>query len=227
MDKWLNSLIQLMFFDRARGIALGCCRYCTRFGVGIELGLKNPCRHCTRSAVGIALGFSLMPSALLPLWPNGVRGIPNAIVRSALFNVASLREGYAGSLVRAFTWKDEATGKARRKWSVLLEPRIAALFDPACYSRLDWQLRMQLPPLAKFLHTFHRTHTLPFAYKVETLKGQPLLTRQCNASGCFAIDLIAIATGRPPHAFLSFIGLCCHCVTMDPSPGGACRCIAA
>jgi hypothetical protein len=34
-----------------------------------------------------------MPSALLPLWPNGVRGIPNAIARSALFNVASLRKG--------------------------------------------------------------------------------------------------------------------------------------
>lgn len=208
---------------------------------------------------------TLVPQQL-PLWPNGVRGIPNAIARSALFNVASLRkgerknyrqreisalngisitytgeelrqddedvflqilhlarthdlgtevqftghslmttlmwtinsaskkrlmdclfrltatalsitvtdrdglrEGYAGSLIRAFSWKDEATGKARRKWSVLLEPRIAALFDPSCYSRLDWQLRMQLPPLAKFLHTFYHTHTLPFAYKVETL----------------------------------------------------------
>jgi hypothetical protein len=57
VDKWLKPLIQFMFFDRARGIALGCCRHCTRFGVGIALGLKNACRYCTRSAVGIALGF--------------------------------------------------------------------------------------------------------------------------------------------------------------------------
>jgi len=213
----------------------------------------------------------LLPSAIpalvqLPLWPNGVRGIPNAIARSALFNVASLRkgerkhykqrdiaalggicitytgeelrqddedvflqilhlarthdlgteveftghslmtslmwslnspskkrlvdclhrltatslaisvtgrdglrEGYAGSLVRSFSWKDESTGKALRKWVVLLEPKIAALFDPACYSRLDWELRLALPPLAKFMHTFYHTHAMPFPYKVENL----------------------------------------------------------
>ena len=204
--------------------------------------------------------------AQLPLWPNGVRGIPNSIARSALFNVANLRkgarkhykqreiaalggiaitytgeelrqddedvflqilhlartgdlgaevqftghglmsalmwslnsaskqrlvdclhrltatalsisvtdraglsEGYAGSLIRSFDWKDAATGRALRQWTVLLEPRIAALFDPACYSRLDWELRLQLPPLAKFLHTFYHTHAMPFHYKVENL----------------------------------------------------------
>lgn len=202
----------------------------------------------------------------LPLWPNGMRGIPNSIARSALFNVSSLRkgerkhykqreiaalggicitytgeelrqddedvflqilhlarthdlgteveftgyslltalmwtannsskkrlhdclvrlsataleitvtdrngarEGYSGSLVRAFRWRDEVTGKAARKWMVKLEPEIAALFDPECYSRLDWGLRMQLPPLAKFLHTFYHTHATPFPYKVEKL----------------------------------------------------------
>ena len=204
--------------------------------------------------------------AQLPLWPNGVRGIPNSIARSALFNVSSLRkgerkhykqreiaalggisitytgeelrqddedvflqilhlarthdlgteveftghslltalmwtinngskkrlheclvrlsataleitvidrngtrEGYSGSLVRAFRWRDETTGKSARKWMVRLEPEIAALFDPQCYSRLDWTLRMQLPPLAKFLHTFYHTHSVPFPYKIEKL----------------------------------------------------------
>lgn len=202
----------------------------------------------------------------LPMWPNAMRGIPNSIARSALFNVSSLRKGerkhyrqrevaalggisisytgeelrqddedvflqilhlartqdlgtevgftghslmtslmwtinaqskqrltaclyrlmatalaitvtdrtgsrecYAGSLIRSFNWRDEATGKPFRKWTVRLEPEIAALFDPASYSRLDWELRMQLPPLAKFLHTFYHTHQLPFPIKVETL----------------------------------------------------------
>jgi hypothetical protein len=214
-----------------------------------------------------AVEHSATPAVLqLPLWPNSVRGIPNSIARSALFNVANLRkgerkhyrqreiaalngigitytgeelrqddedvflqilhlarthdlgmeveftghslltaltwtinsaskarlvaclhrltatalsisvtgrdglrEGYAGSLIRSFSWQDAATGKAMRKWAVLLEPKIAALFDPACYSRLDWELRMQLPPLAKFLHTFYHTHAMPFHYKVENL----------------------------------------------------------
>lgn len=205
-------------------------------------------------------------SSQLPLWPNGMRGIPNSIARSALFNVSSLRkgerkhykqreiaalggisitytgeelrqddedvflqilhlarthdlgteveftgyslltalmwttnngskkrlhdclvrlsatalgitvtdrsgarEGFSGSLVRAFRWRDEATGKSARKWMVKLEPEIAALFDPQCYSRLDWTLRMKLPPLAKFLHTFYHTHSVPFPYKIEKL----------------------------------------------------------
>jgi len=204
--------------------------------------------------------------AQLPLWPNTLRGIPNPIARSALFNITNLRkgdrkhyrqrtvaalnginitytgeelrqddedvflqilhlarmhqlgaevaftgrsmmtalmwsvnsaskerliaclfrltatalsitvtdrsgpqEGYVGSLIRSFSWRDELTGKAMRKWSVMLEPKIATLFDTACYSRLDWELRMQLPPTAKFLHTFYHTHAAPFPMKVETL----------------------------------------------------------
>jgi hypothetical protein len=80
-----------------------------------------------------------------------------------------LREGYAGSLIRSFFWRDDSTGKALRNWSVLLEPKIAALFLPSSYSRLDWELRMSLPPLAKWLHTFYQTHSMPFPMKVETI----------------------------------------------------------
>lgn len=79
------------------------------------------------------------------------------------------RTNYTGSLIRSFRWK-EAEGQAPlRQWEILLEREIIALFGPDAYSRIDWELRLSLPPLAKWLHSFYVTHTSPFPYKVETL----------------------------------------------------------
>ena len=36
----------------------------------------------------------------LPLWPNDLRGIPNAFARSALFNVANARKGERSNVKR-------------------------------------------------------------------------------------------------------------------------------
>ncbi len=80
------------------------------------------------------------------------------------------RENYTGSLIRSFRWKEDNTSNVPlRDWTVLLEKEIIALFSPAGYSRLDWKLRLKLPPLAKWLHSFYITHQKPFPYKVETL----------------------------------------------------------
>lgn len=78
------------------------------------------------------------------------------------------RMNYTGSLLRAFRWQDP--GQVRlRFWEVLLEPEIVALYQRDAYSRLLWELRLKLPPLAKWLHGFYATHTQPFPVKVETL----------------------------------------------------------
>jgi hypothetical protein len=80
------------------------------------------------------------------------------------------RENYTGSLIRAFRWKETGVDAPSRSWTVLLEPEIVALFSPNSYSRLDWQMRLKLPPMAKWLHSFYITHQNPYSYKVETLR---------------------------------------------------------
>lgn len=79
------------------------------------------------------------------------------------------RRGYTGSLIRSFRWREDSDGAPLRHWEILLEREIVALFGPDSYSRIDWELRLSLPPLAKWLHSFYVTHAQPFPYKVETL----------------------------------------------------------
>ena len=75
--------------------------------------------------------------------------------------------GYAGSLLQKYDWADRGTGDtALRLW---LDPRIAALFGRAAYTRLNWQQRRQIglkSPLALWLHAFLSTHETPFPISV-------------------------------------------------------------
>jgi hypothetical protein len=79
------------------------------------------------------------------------------------------RQNYTGSLIRSFRWKEDSRDSPLRQWEVLLEKEIISLFGPATYSRLDWKLRLKLPPLAKWLHSFYITHQQPFPYSVAKL----------------------------------------------------------
>jgi hypothetical protein len=82
------------------------------------------------------------------------------------------QEGYSGSLIRSFRWREEGDGQApMREWEILLEREIISLFNPHSYSRLDWKMRLKLPALEKWLHSFYHTHAQPFPYKVETIHG--------------------------------------------------------
>lgn len=76
--------------------------------------------------------------------------------------------GYCGSLIQRFAWKDD-NGLPMRQWRVWFDPKIAQLFDWASYSRLDWEVRLSLSPLAKWLHLFYSSHQAPHALKYETL----------------------------------------------------------
>ncbi len=83
---------------------------------------------------------------------------------------SGVQRGYAGSLIRAFRWKQEAEDAPLRQWQILLEKEIVSLFGPTDYSRLEWRTRLQLPPLAKWLHSFYYTHREPVPYSVAKLK---------------------------------------------------------
>ena len=64
-------------------------------------------------------------------------------------NGAGKRENYTGSLIRSFRWKESSTAAPLREWEVLLEREILSLFNPEAYSRLEWSVRLKLPPMAK------------------------------------------------------------------------------
>lgn len=85
-------------------------------------------------------------------------------------DVRGKRENYTGSLIRSFRWKESGTGASMREWEVLLEKEIVALFNPQSYTQLDWKLRLKLPPLAKWLHSFYHSHQSAYPLKVETLR---------------------------------------------------------
>ena len=77
--------------------------------------------------------------------------------------------GFAGSLVGEFEWQEKESNDPLREWSVSLEKNIVKLFAPDADSLIHWQTRLDLPPLAKWLHAFYSTHRDPFPHKVETL----------------------------------------------------------
>lgn len=84
------------------------------------------------------------------------------------------RKGFTGSLLRKVKWsidEDETGGGASTEWTIYLEREIVALFASDGYTLVDWDQRLVLTPLAKWLHSFYFTHREPFQYRVETLYG--------------------------------------------------------
>ncbi|MEF8701429.1 MAG: plasmid replication initiator TrfA [Candidatus Accumulibacter sp. UW20] len=79
-------------------------------------------------------------------------------------------KGFGGSLVRKFEWNIEADRGTSQRWRIWLEPEIVVLFGREAYTRIDWAQRLQLPPLAKWLHQFYFTHEKPIGYKIETIR---------------------------------------------------------
>lgn len=76
--------------------------------------------------------------------------------------------GYGGGLIDKFHYRDVKSGSPMREWEILLDAKIVALFTPNSYSRLDWNTRLRLKPMAKWLHSFYHTHQNPFPMKVAT-----------------------------------------------------------
>ena len=80
----------------------------------------------------------------------------------------SLGAGITLSLIRKFIWKEE-DGSKLKKWKVWLEPEIIKLFGDMCYSKILWEQRKKLNPLAKWLHAYYSSHAEPFPLKIKTI----------------------------------------------------------
>lgn len=82
---------------------------------------------------------------------------------------AGIRQNYTGSLIRSFIWRESISDTPMREWRILLEREIIALFSPSAYSRIDWNTRLKLSPMAKWLHAFYHTTENPIPFSVESL----------------------------------------------------------
>jgi hypothetical protein len=88
--------------------------------------------------------------------------------RAAQDEQGKLRDVYVGQLIASFS-RREREDALDTKWSVLMDPTILRLFGPDDYTLLNFDQRLQLSPLGKWLHQFYHTHREPFPLKVETL----------------------------------------------------------
>lgn len=79
------------------------------------------------------------------------------------------RAGYAGRLIDRLEWLDESGEGVAAKWRFRLDPKIVTLFGSDSFSLIDWEQRLSLGTLEKWLHSFYFTHRAPYAYKVEKL----------------------------------------------------------
>jgi hypothetical protein len=85
----------------------------------------------------------------------------------SIYNKA-LNQGMTLSLVRKFAWKADNDERLKR-WQVWLEPEIIKLFSGMNYSKILWEQRKKLNPLAKWLHSYYSSHAEPFPIKVATI----------------------------------------------------------
>jgi len=77
--------------------------------------------------------------------------------------------GYGGSLIRSFEYRTKLNSGAAQ-WIITFEKRIINLFSRVSYTQIDWEQRLRLSVLSKWLHTFYFTHQVPFPMKVATLR---------------------------------------------------------
>jgi len=131
--------------------------------------------HLARvSPLGTEVSFTAHSFLNALKWPTNSRSydrLRDTITRlqATGIEVRSQNAGYSGSLIRDFSW-NENSGAASRSWTVRIEPRIAALFDNVSYTQIDWDQRLQLGSLAKWLHAFYYTHSRPLPMKTATIR---------------------------------------------------------
>lgn len=97
--------------------------------------------------------------------------LKEAILRltSCLLVVESDEGGFSGRLIDQFVWMNDKTNTEHQTWKIVLDPKILSMFNWASYSRVEWEMRMQLTPLEKWLHAYYSSHKKPLPIKVETL----------------------------------------------------------
>jgi len=77
---------------------------------------------------------------------------------------------FGGSLVRNYGTM-RVIGRKEEVWFVTFEPPILKLFTPVSYTTIDWDQRLRLSPLAKWLHSFYSTHRFPIPLRVDFIRN--------------------------------------------------------
>ncbi|MEJ1958930.1 MAG: plasmid replication initiator TrfA [Nitrosomonadales bacterium] len=81
------------------------------------------------------------------------------------------------SMIPAFCWQDESTGKPLPHYQVKLAPELAALFHGQHFTYLHWAQRRQLPEgLATWLHGYLSSHKQPRPLALEEIQRAADLT---------------------------------------------------
>lgn len=98
--------------------------------------------------------------------------LKSSIARMSATNLTitneQLKTGLSLSIVRKFLWKQD-DGTKLKQWCVWLEPEIVRLFEGMRYSKIIWEQRKKLNPLAKWLHAYYSSHAEPYPVKIATL----------------------------------------------------------
>ena len=109
-------------------------------------------------------------------WPGRTQyceKLKAAIMRMSATNLTVSNEevqaGLSLSLVRKFMWKQD-NGKKLKWWRVWLEPEIIKLFEGMKYSKIMWEQRKKLNPLAKWLHAYYSSHAEPYPIRINTIQ---------------------------------------------------------
>jgi len=82
---------------------------------------------------------------------------------------AETERRYGGSLIRSFEYQTKGDSGAAQ-WIVTFEKRIIRLFSHVSYTQIDWEQRLSLSAMTKWLHSFYFTHQRPYPMKVATLR---------------------------------------------------------
>lgn len=81
----------------------------------------------------------------------------------------ALPVAYHGSLIRKFLTPADGLTDGKRRCVVYLEREIVGLFGGDEFSRIEWEQRLKLGRLAKWLHSFYHSHRDPLPFKVATI----------------------------------------------------------
>jgi hypothetical protein len=119
-----------------------------------------------------------------------------ARLRTSDVEINDGKRAFFGALVSSGQ-KNEAT----EKYELVLNPRIASMYNDDSWTGIDWEQRKALmgKPLALWLHSFYSSHAKPFDYKVETIYG--LCGSETKDMKAFkqmlkeALEALTVATG--------------------------------
>ena len=135
---------------------------------------RFPRAHSNRKKLGISLGKSpTSPSALGRRIASPYTGKNRDLLEERLTrlraNAIEIKQEqchYIGGLIDE-AFKDSKT----KKWVIVLNPRLGALFADDQFTQIDWAVRHALNnhPLAQWLHGFYASHARPYDMYVRTL----------------------------------------------------------